>query len=87
MSDQITTFNYESYSRGINLLSQQLSEMTRQAVMEESLSGKRGFFDQVGQVAMQAKTGRAVDIPVVATPHARCSPAPTGQPRWCASTT
>jgi hypothetical protein len=71
MSDQITTYNYESYSRGSNMLSQQLSEMTRHAVMEESLSGKRGFFDQVGQVAMQAKTGRAVDIPVVATPHAR----------------
>jgi hypothetical protein len=73
MSDQITTFNYESYSRGIAVLSQQLSEMTRQAVMEESMSGKRGFFDQVGAVAMQAKTGRAVDIPVVATPHARRS--------------
>jgi len=73
MSDQITTFNFESYSRGINLLSQQLSEQTRQAVMEESMSGKRGFFDQVGAVQMQAKVGRAVDIPVVNTPHARRS--------------
>lgn len=73
MSDQVTTFNFESYSRGINLLSQQLSEKTRAAVMEESMTGKRVFFDQVGVVAMQAKTGRAVDIPVVNTPHARRS--------------
>lgn len=73
MSDQVTTFNFESYSRGIHLLSQQLSEATRAAVMEESMSGKRGFFDQVGAVQMQAKVGRAVDIPVVNTPHARRS--------------
>lgn len=73
MSDQITTFNFESYSRGIALLSQQLSAATRAAVMEESIDGKRAFFDQVGVVAMQAKTGRAVDIPTVNTPHARRS--------------
>lgn len=73
MSDQVTTFNFESYSRGIAMLSQQFSEMTRSAVMEETMSGKRGFFDQVGAVQMQAKVGRAVDIPVVNTPHARRS--------------
>ena len=73
MSDQVTTFNFESYSRGISILSQQLSEATRTAVIEETMSGKRGFFDQVGAVQMQAKVGRAVDIPVVNTPHARRS--------------
>lgn len=73
MSDQVTVFNFESYSRGINLLSQQLSEKIRGAVMEESMSGKRGFFDQVGTVKMQPKVGRAVDIPTVNTPHARRS--------------
>ena len=73
MSDQIPTFNYQAYSAGINMLSQQLTEMTRGTVIEEGMSGKRVFFDQVGKVRMQAKVGRAVDIPVVNTPHARRS--------------
>lgn len=73
MSDQIPTFNYQAYSSGIAMLSQQLSEATRGTVMEEAMSGKRVFFDQVGKVRMQAKTGRASDIPVVNTPHARRS--------------
>ena len=73
MSDQIVTFNYESYSQGITLLSQQLMQNTMGTCIQEPMSGKRVFFDQVGRVAMQQKTGRAVDIPVVNTPHARRS--------------
>lgn len=73
MSDQINTFNYESYSRGINLLAQQLMRETMGTLRDEPLTGKRGFFDQVGRVRMQQKTGRAVDIPIVHTPHARRS--------------
>jgi len=73
MSDQIPTFNYQKYSTGIDLLVQQMSRETRGAVMEEPMSGERVFFDQVGAVAMQEKTGRAQDIAVVNTPHARRS--------------
>lgn len=73
MSDQIATFNYSSYSQGVETLAQQLSQMTRDTVIEEEMSGKRVFFDQVGAVRMQPKLGRAVDVPVVNTPHARRS--------------
>lgn len=73
MSDQIPSFNYSAYSEGVEQLAQQMTQMTRDTVIEEGMSGKRVFFDQVGAVRMQPKLGRAVDIPVVNTPHARRS--------------
>ncbi len=73
MSDQIPSFNYSAYSEGVEQLAQQMTQMTRETVIEEGMSGKRVFFDQVGAVRMQPKLGRAVDIPVVNTPHARRS--------------
>jgi len=73
VSDQIPTFNYSAYSAGVHQLSQQMTQMTRDTVIEEAMSGKRVYFDQVGAVRMQPKLGRAVDIPVVNTPHARRS--------------
>lgn len=71
MSDQVPVFNYQSYSTGVELLAQQMSSQTRQAVREESMSGKRHAFDQVGAVRMKKKEGRATDIPSVNTLHAR----------------
>ena len=50
-----------------------MSALTLSTVDTEGMSGKRVFFDQVGAVRMQPKVGRAVDIPVVNTPHARRS--------------
>lgn len=73
MSNQIPTFNYQSYSQGIEMLVQQMSRETRGAVMEESMSSERVFFDQIGAVAAVEKTGRAQDVAVVNTPHARRS--------------
>lgn len=54
-------------------LAQQMTDQTRGTVVEEPMTGKRVYFDQVGAVRMQPKLGRAVDIPVVNTPHARRS--------------
>jgi len=73
MSDSIPTFNYSAYSAGVHALAQQMTDQTRGTVIEEAMTGKRVYFDQVGAVRMQPKLGRAVDIPVVNTPHARRS--------------
>lgn len=73
MSDQIPTFNYQKYSQGIEFQTQQMSQKTRGAVSEEPMSGKRVFFDQMGEVKAQPKTGRSVDITQVNTPMGRRS--------------
>lgn len=71
MSDQMPTFNYNNYSNGIRLLSQQMMSKTEQAVTVTSLQGKRVSFDRVGVVGMGEKIGRASQIPLVDTPHDR----------------
>lgn len=71
MSSQIPVFNYTKFSAGIEMLAQQLTIQTRQAVRVEGGSGERQAYDQIGAVIMGEKEGRATDIPVVNTPHAR----------------
>lgn len=74
MSDQIATAYSQKYATGIELLAQQMTSATQGTCREEGTTGsKREFFDQVGRVKMQPKTGRAVDVPIVNTPHARRS--------------
>ena len=71
MSEQINVFNYQAYNHSLTLLAQQFASECRKAAMEEQMTGKRVYFDQVGAVRMQQKSGRAVDIPTVNTPHSR----------------
>lgn len=71
MSDQIPTFNYVSYSAGVQLLAQQMMSKTLTAVTVKRETGKKVAVDRVGAVTMQEKTGRAAEIPVVDTPHDR----------------
>lgn len=73
MSDQITTFNYETYSSGVAALAQQMMAATKGAMIEEGLTGKRAFYDQAGVSRLHQKTGRAVDIPIAEVPLARRS--------------
>src|SRR3546814_12257036 len=73
MSSQIPTFNYTKFSAGIEMLAQQMTSQTRQAVRVEGGAGERQAYDQIGSVIMGGKEGRAGDSPTVSTPHA---------PRW-----
>ena len=73
MSDQITTAFHQKFAAGIGLLAQQMKAVTDGTTRTEGMDGERAFFDQIGVVKMQDKVGRAVDIPVVNTPHSRRS--------------
>ncbi|WP_448207285.1 phage capsid protein [Azospirillum sp. sgz302134] len=71
MSAQITTAFVQQYRAGFETLVGQKTSRLRKAVREESETGKRISFDQVGHIQMTEKTGRNVDIPIIETPHFR----------------
>ena len=73
MSVEITTAFRQEYKSGIEMLVQQMSSQMRTAVREESISGKRAFFDQIGAVAASEATERHADTQYVNTPHKRRS--------------
>ena len=50
MSSQITTAFVEQYSANIQMLSQQMGSLLRDAVRNESIVGKDAYFDQIGKV-------------------------------------
>jgi hypothetical protein len=53
MSSQITTAFVEQYSANIQMLSQQMGSLLRDAVRNESVVGKDAYFDQIGKVTAQ----------------------------------
>tara|TARA_R100001129_G_scaffold51797_1_gene35729 strand:- start:2944 stop:3801 length:858 start_codon:yes stop_codon:yes gene_type:complete len=71
MSTQITTAFVQQFSNTITLLAQQRGSKLRGSVREESVTGEKAFFDQVGSVAAQKKVSRHADTPLVETPHSR----------------
>ena len=71
MSSQITTAFVQQYSANIQMLSQQMGSLLRDAVTTESVVGEKAFFDQVGSVAAQLRTTRHADTPLIDTPHSR----------------
>jgi len=71
MSTQITTAMVEMYKGNLALLSQQQGSRLRGSVRVEPLTGKNGFFEQIGATAAQKKTTRHMDTPQTDTPHAR----------------
>jgi len=73
MSVEITTAFRQEYKSGIEMLVQQMSSQMRTAVREESISGKRAFFDQIGAVAASEATELHADTQYVNTPHKRRS--------------
>ena len=48
MSAQITTAFSQQFSTNVQLLSQQRGSILRGGVSEESVTGEKAFFDQVG---------------------------------------
>lgn len=71
MSNQITTAFVQQYSSNVQMLSQQMGSLLRQAVDVESVVGKNAFFDQVGKTTAVLRTSRHADTPQVDTPHSR----------------
>ena len=71
MSTQITTAFVQQFSANVQMLSQQKGSLLRRAVREESVTGEKAFFDQVGSAVAQKKTSRHGDTPLAETPHSR----------------
>ena len=71
MSTQITTAFVNQFSANVQMLSQQMRSLLRNAVDTESVNGEKAFFDQVGQAAAVLRTSRHADTPLVETPHTR----------------
>jgi len=71
MSTQITTAFVNQFSANIQMLSQQMGSLLRNAVDVESVNGEKAFFDQVGSAAAVLRTSRHADTPLVDTPHSR----------------
>ena len=71
MSTQITTAFSQQFSTNIMMLSQQKGSLLRNAVSEESVTGEKAFFDQVGSATAVKRTSRHADTPLSDTPHSR----------------
>lgn len=71
MSNQITNAFVQQFSANITTLSQQKGSLLRGAVREESVTGEKAFFDQVGSTAAVKRTSRHGDTPLLETPHSR----------------
>lgn len=71
MSTQITTAFVNQFSSNIQMLSQQMGSLLRNAVDVETVNGEKAFFDQVGSAAAVLRTTRHADTPLVDTPHSR----------------
>jgi len=71
MSQQIPVAHVKQYSANVFHLSQQKGSRLRPATRNESLRGKSGFYDRIGQAVAQKKTSRHSDTPQIDTPHSR----------------
>lgn len=71
MSTQVTTAFVQQYSAMITMLAQQKGSKLRGKTLEESITGKQAFWDQVGATAARIRTSRHADTPRMDTPHAR----------------
>ena len=71
MSVQITTAFVQQFSSNVQLLSQQMGSLLRSSVAEESVTGEKAFFEQIGSTAAVKRTTRHGDTPLVESPHSR----------------
>lgn len=71
MSTQITTAFVNQFSSNVQMLSQQMGSLLRNAVDVETVNGEKAFFDQVGAAAAVLRTSRHADTPLIDTPHSR----------------
>jgi hypothetical protein len=73
MSTQVPTSFVQQYRDNFIMLSQQRGSKLRAYVRDDpdQLIGKAGYFDRIGATAMQRRTSRHQDTPLVSTPHSR----------------
>lgn len=71
MSTQVETAFVQQYSSTLATLVQQKGSRLRNAVRNETLVGRYGFWDQIGSVEAQERVGRHGNSPILDTPHAR----------------
>ena len=71
MSTPVTTAFVNQFSSNVQLLSQQIGSKLRGAVSEESVTGEKAYFDQIGSGVAQLRTSRHADTPLMETPHSR----------------
>lgn len=71
MSIEITTAFVEQYGANVQLLSQQRGSRLSMLVRNESVTGKTGYFEQIGAVSARKRPSRHADTPRMDTPHAR----------------
>lgn len=71
MANTISTAFVNQFSSVAMHLAQQKMSKLRGTVRNEALRGEYGFYDRIGRVAMQEKTTRHADTPVLDTPHSR----------------
>lgn len=71
MSTQVETAFVQQYSSTLATLVQQKGSRLRSAVRNETLTGRYGFWDQIGSVEAQERTARHGNSPILDTPHAR----------------
>jgi len=71
MSTQVTTAFVNQFSSNVMLLSQQIGSKLRGSVSEESVTGEKAYFDQIGSGVAQLRTSRHADTPLMETPHSR----------------
>lgn len=71
MAQQITEAFVKQFGANVMHLAQQKGSRLRRAVRNESQTGDSAFFDRIGTVAAQLKTGRHSSTPQLDTPHSR----------------
>lgn len=71
MSFEITTAMVKSYSANVFHLSQQKNSRLAGFVRRETQNGEEDFYDRIGAVTAQKKTGRHSDTTYQDTPHSR----------------
>lgn len=71
MSQQITEAFVQQYNANVYHLSQQKGSLIAPYVRKETQKGKSEFFDRIGPVAAQKRTGRHSPTPQIDTPHSR----------------
>lgn len=71
MSVEITTAFVDQFKSNVTMLSQQKGSRLASYVMNESITGKSGFVEQIGPTTTVTRTSRHGDSPLVSTPHDR----------------
>jgi hypothetical protein len=71
MSIQITTAFVEQYKANVYHLTQQKGSKLRRAVRVETVTGKSGYYEQIGATSARKRTSRHSDTPRMDTPHSR----------------